>query len=271
MKKKTLYFQLLLILSLIFSSCKLADIRTDSLKASPTSNNQKGKTLLKEAHIAMGLDKLVNYQTYTVAYEEQYYGIGKFINKFNINPVQLTIDYIPQKFIGKVTVNNGRKKGNQYFYNKGKTYYKTVKGKEGERHKIAKKWIHTHQYFLEFPLRIQEATAITYAGDTIVNNKEYHLVLASWNTIEPQKDIDQYLIAINKKTNFIDFMQFTVRNFTGFAVSTAKYNSFIEKEGVFFPSNISVHGKKYNSSKLYEIRIQELKFDKVDKSTITDF
>jgi len=168
-------------------------------------------------------------------------------------------------------VNNGRKKGNQYYYNEGKTYYKSANGKEKEHHKIADKWIKTHQYFLEFPLRIQEASVIAYAGDTIVAGKAYHLVMASWKTIAPQKDIDQYRIAINKDTNFIEFIQFTVRDFAKFAVGTAKYNSFIKKNGISFPSNISVHGKQYDSNKVYEMRVKELDFEKVDKKTIVAF
>ncbi len=255
----------------MLSSCKLADIRLDGIKNHQTPVNKKGEDLLRAAHIKMGLDKLVNYKTYTIEYEEQYYGVGKFINKFNVNPVQLTIDYVPGNFIGKVTVKNGKKKGNQYYHNQGNTYYKTIKGREGSNDKIAKKWIHTHQYFLEFPLRIQEATAVIYAGETTIDTKEYDLILASWNTIEPQKEIDQYIIGINKETGFIDFIRFTVRDFAGFAVSTAKYNSFIEKEGVYFPSNISVHGKKYDSNKIYQMRVQELTFNKVERATITDF
>lgn len=269
--KKDHRFLWVFVASLIIASCKLADIRTGDLNEQQTATNQKGKELLKAAHIAMGLDQLTNYETYTLEYQEQYYGIGKWINKFNVNPVALTIDFVPRHFIGKVTVNNGNKKGDQFFYNEGKTYYKSAKGKEKESHKIADKWIRAHQYFLEFPLRIQEASIIRYAGDTIVANKKYHLVIASWNTIEPQKDIDQYLIGINKSNNFIDFIQFTVRDFAKFAVSTAKYNSFVEKNGIYFPSNITVHGKKYDSNKIYEMRVQKLTFNKVLKTTITNF
>jgi len=270
MKKIYKYLPLVLC-GLFIASCKLADIRTNEAKALLESPDKKGERLLDAAHRAMGIDQLMTYETYTLEYEEQYYGLGKWINKFNVNPVALTIDFVPRKFIGKVIVNNGKKKGNQYYYNEGKTYYKSVNGKEKEHHKIADKWIKTHQYFLEFPLRIQEASVITYAGDTIVNGKAYHLVLASWNTLAPQKDIDQYLIGINKNSNFIEFIQFTIRDFTRFAVSTAKYNTFIEKNGIYYPSNITVHGKKYNSRKIYEMRVEKLTFDKVPKHKIINF
>ena len=267
----TMKFYLLLGCFIVLTSCKLADIRPNDLKNKEAASYELGKKLLEDSYKTMGYDKLKKYETYSIELEEQYYGIGKLINKFGVNPVQLNIDYIPGNFIGKATVKNGRKKGYQYFHNNGVTAYKTLKGKEKKNHKIARKWVPTHQYFLEFPLRIQEATAIAYAGDTIINKKRYHLILASWNTITPQKDLDQYLIGINKETNFIDFIQFTVRDYTKFIVGTAKYNAYKEKEGIFYPSDISLHRKKYNSNKIYQMRIKNLTYNKVKSTTITSF
>jgi len=271
MKNISRSFLYILLTTVALSSCKLADIRTKVVKNKTESIRQKGKKLLSESYVAMGMNKLINYQTYTVEYEEQYYGVGKFINKFKANPIELTIDFIPQQFTGRATVENGKKKGNRYYHNKGKTYYKSAKGKEQEKNKIASFWLPTHQYFLEFPLRIQEASEVVYAGDTVVNDKAYHLVMASWNTIEPQKEIDQYLIAINKTTNFIDYIQFTVRDVAGFVITTAKYNKFIQKNGISYPANITVHGKRYDSKKLYEMRVNQVTFDKVENNTVTEF
>lgn len=264
------FFSLLIASILLTQSCKLADIRTDYSKTSTAS--AKGKEILRESAKAMNAERLLDYNTYSVTLEDQFYGIvGKVANPYNENSPELAIDYVPGKFIGKMQLMSGKKHGSTYFNNEGKTFYKSAKGKTKEENKVAEFWVPTYQYFLELPTQIQRASIITYAGDTAMNGIEYDLVIASWNSLEPQKDIDQYLIWINKETKHLDYAQFTIRDVNGFAIATAMYKDYIQKDGLSFPSIIAIHGKKHATGKIHEIRIKELAFNKVDQSTITAF
>jgi|GEM_PF-6285445 len=88
MNKIYAYLSIIGILFLFTTPCKLADIRTNEAKAFLESPDKKGERLLDAAHRAMGIDQLTTYETYTLEYEEQYYGLGKWINKFNANSLE---------------------------------------------------------------------------------------------------------------------------------------------------------------------------------------
>ncbi|MEX0359584.1 MAG: hypothetical protein AB3N10_01220, partial [Allomuricauda sp.] len=97
------------------------------------------------------------------------------------------------------------------------------------------------EYLLEFPFRINEATMLKYGGTAQVNGIDYDIVLMSWTTFEPQKEYDQYIIYINPKTHFIDYLEFTVREQGKFTFATVSFQDFKRVQAFIFPHKVTAY------------------------------
>ena len=112
-----------------------------------------------------------------------------------------------------------------------------------EKHKDAYFWTPTYQYFIEFPMRIQEANAVSYAGQKEINEKLCEGILASWNTTKPQKKTDQYLIWIDPATNRIEKLEYTIREVMSFVTGAALFKDYKNYNGIL-PALSDVRGIK---------------------------
>ena len=114
---------------------------------------------------------------------------------------------------------------------------------KGEPENMKKKdirfWLPTYQYFIELPFRIIEADAVSYLGSTRKNDMRYDRIMASWNTLKPQRKIDQYILWINED-GILDFIEYTIRDQYGFLKGSASVNRFDIIDGVWVPTEIEI-------------------------------
>ncbi|MBV6654912.1 MAG: hypothetical protein KI786_14200 [Mameliella sp.] len=64
-----------------------------------------------------------------------------------------------------------------------------------------------------------------YLGRKVINGIESEGVIASWNTVSPQKEIDQYIIWIDAASKRIVKVDYTVRDAYKFVTGGAYYKS----------------------------------------------
>ena len=64
----------------------------------------------------------------------------------------------------------------------------------------------------------------------------YELVFASWKSLEPSMEYDQYIIWINKKTGLIDRFDATGRDIMPFAKARVDFEYSMSKEGLILPN-----------------------------------
>ncbi len=226
------------------------DIRTETAKNNPSE--AKGKYLLEEmakAHQVSNWDEL---DTYTVQFRENMYGfIGKTSNPFPEPSTLLNLSYIPGSYDGRATFMDGPNKGDEWGIQSWKTYQSNA-GSEPvfKKHKNTLFWIPTYQYFVEFPKRILKADAVSYAGKKTIDGIECTGVLASWNSIAPQRKIDQYLLWLDSESKQIVKLEYTVRDMYNFVAGAARLKNYKDFDGILLPTLFEVESNLLSEGEL---------------------
>ena len=91
----------------------------------------------------------------------------------------------------------------------------------------------TFQWWFEFPFRIVSATVITALSDT--QNSSFDRVFVTWNSLEPNREIDQYIVCVNKETDLIDRIEYTIRDMGGFATGATNFLDYRLVDSVMVP------------------------------------
>ncbi len=95
----------------------------------------------------------------------------------------------------------------------------------------------TFQWWVEFPFRISSATVIAALSDSPDNN--FDRVFVTWGSLEPNREVDQYIVHINKETGLIDRIEYTIRDMgwdgSGFAAGATNYLDYRAIDGVMVP------------------------------------
>jgi hypothetical protein len=271
MKLKHLFLGFLLAIGV--SGCigffHLADLRTETAKNS--TNDQKAReliALMAEAHNISAWDSI---STYRASFDDEFYGlVGKNGNPFPNNKGVFDLEYIPGSFDGRMVFTEGEYKGKTWGIQSWKTYTS-----ENGNMPVFKQnndiyfWLPTYQYFIEFPLRIQEATAFTYAGTQTIGGIACEGVVASWNNTAPQKGIDQYLIWLDAKTHHIVKMEYTIRELYNFLTGAAHFRDYKNFDGILLPTYLPVESNLVGKGKwLHEMRIEGFVADPVPASDL---
>ncbi len=244
--------------TILLSSClnvfKLSDLTTE---LNVENNSEvKAKQLMTEMGIAHGIENWKDIKTYTVNFGEEFYGfIGQQGNPFKSKSTSLALSYIPNTSNGQIEILSGRDKGYTWGMQDNQAY--TIYDLDIMRtvDKDVQFWVPTYQYFIEFPNRIQEATSIAYAGQDSINGILCEGILASWNTVEPQKDIDQYLIWIDSETKRIVKLEYTIRDINKYIAGSAYFKNYNDYEGIILPSEFLVESNLVKKGLLHKMSI----------------
>jgi len=273
MTKKTM-FRICLVLLLIllgFGAIKFFSLVDLRAKNELYPNDQlKAQQLMEDMGIAHGIHMWDSIESYTAVYGEEFYGfLGTQSHPFSEQKMQFSLNYIPKTYNGQLEFLTGEEKGNIWGIQSGQMYMKKKNGEvESIPNKDMKFWIPTYQYFIEFPSRIQETTALEYLGTKVINGVETEGVLASWNTVEPQRDIDQYIIWIDKNSKRIVKVDYTVREMYGFVSGAAYFNNYIDYNGLILPSELPVESNLVRKGFLHKMSILNFKADIVDRASL---
>lgn len=259
-------------LSLICQSC-LSDIRTDYVKQEGTviANLEKGKTLLQNIHTGQSPAAWADIEVYELNLTDEFFGIqGSLAKPFPDKKTSMQAFFAPNSYDGKLTFNSGKLKGTTWGIQSWKTYtQESDKKAVFNKNKKATFWLPTYQYFIELPARVQNANVISYAGEQSFKGEKYDLVYITWKTQEPQKDIDQYMVWINKKTNTVDLVEFTIRDQMNFLKATAVYEDLEDVgDGVLLPKRISLKPNKDKAGILHQISLSNFKANHIPVSTV---
>jgi len=73
-------------------------------------------------------------------------------------------------------------------------------------------YLPTLHYFNELPFRILSAPVVRDGGEVRHRGRSYDLVFATWRAAEPQPDLDQYVLWIDRETGLLSKVRYTVRD-----------------------------------------------------------
>ncbi|WP_158977310.1 hypothetical protein [Cellulophaga sp. L1A9] len=258
----------LIILVALFIGCKLTDLRPQGYEY--PNNIEKAKYLLEEMGKAHQIEKWNDIETYNVIFEDEFYGfLGERTHGFKEQKMEFSLNYIPKTFDGQLKILNGKEKSEIWGIQSGNTYRLDEKGNlKVEENKNMKFYIPTYQYFIEFPSRIQEATAIDYLGTKMINGAKAEGIIASWNTVEPQNDLDQYVIWIDAISKRIIKIAYTVRDKYRFVSGVAHYQDYKEYNGIILPSTMPVESNLLKKGFLHKMSIVDFKINQLDRELL---
>jgi len=270
--KKALKFISILLIVLIVVGCvnvfRLSDITPDNVEL--PNDEEKARALLKEMGKAHGITYWDSIQTYNVKYRDEFYGfIGKQSHPFKEQNMLFSLSFIPKTFNGQMEIASGKEKDVIWGIQDGQTY-KLDNGSNAliDNNKDIKFWIPTYQYFVELPSRIQEVTAADYIGAQVINGVNTEGVLVSWGTIEPQKDLDQYIIWMNSESKVIVKVEYTVRDAYKFVAGAAYYNDYKNYNGLLLPSVMPVESNLLRSGYLHQMSIESFTINPVNRASL---
>ena len=94
-----------------------------------------------------------------------------------------------------------------------------------------------------------------------MNGKTYDRVLATWNQVEPQKEMDQYVVWVEQETHLIGKVAYTIREANKFVSGYAMFEDVKDFDGVKLPTRMPVGSNLVKEGKwLHEMRIKEVTF-----------
>ncbi len=266
---------MIIVLMSFFTSCKLADVRTEYMNTqnSASTNEQKGKELLASSIRAMGYDKFKAIETYeaTAHFDWKFPWIAMPLNSLpGAKGNDIKFRFKTNSFDGQVEYLEGRKKGDIHGLQSWKTYtYYDGKKPEFTKDKRRSWGLASYHYMLEGPYRLTQADIITYAGSKEFEGQKYDLVFVSWKEQAPHKEHDQWLLYINQKTKFVDLANITIRDFfmpfpPNMAEGTIRYLDRIKtSEGIYLPQDmvIQLMSPKKEKKHVYRISFRDYQFN----------
>lgn len=280
--KQTFLFSLFLV---FFYACKLADVRPTFLKEQEitATNEEEGRDLLSASIQAMGYENLSEIDTYEAK------ALFKWKFPWSIMPInslpgskgnQVQFRFKPNSFDGQVEYLEGSRKGNLYGLQSWQAYKKKANGTIDYTKDKKREWaLAAFHYLMEGPWRLLKADIITYAGTTQLDGQDYDLVFASWQSPEPHKEHDQWLLYINQKTKFVDLANITIRDFfmpfpPKLAEGSVRYLKRTQtSEGVYFPTELVIQlmAPKKEKKHVYRISFEDFKFDSFPEEDLRPF
>jgi len=253
---------------IVCSSCvnvfKMVDIRTDEAKEA--KGKSKALYLLKRMQDAHGVKHWKNIESYTVDFEDTFFGVvGRTAHPYKEQSVSFRLNYIPGTYDGRMIFTSGKQSGDEWGIQSWNTYEKNSEGELiFEKNKQAEFWLPTYQYFIELPARISSANVFVYAGQRKIEGVLCEGILASWNTSQPQKGIDQYLIWLDKITKRIVKVEYTVRDAYKFVSGAAIYKDYKDFNGLLLPTRMPVESNLVNKGYLHEMKIKSFQTNVVE-------
>ena len=234
---------------------KLSDLRPDGYNY--PNNPSKAQQLLTDMGVAHNIRAWDSIETYHVDFTEEFYGfIGKQAHPFKEQKMEFSLDYNPQNYDGRMEIASGVEKGTTWGIQSWQTYLIDDAGQaRAKDNKDMTFWIPTYQYFVELPRRIQEASSIDYVGSQDINGVTAEGILTSWHSVEPQKEIDQYLVWIDAQTKMIVKVEYTVRDQYRFVTGAAHYTQYKDYDGIILPSVMPVESNLVKKGYLHQMSI----------------
>jgi hypothetical protein len=273
-----------LFLASVFSSCKVADLRSDTLgsRQADVSTAEKGRQLLQMTYEKMGYDKLLDVEVYEMTANFKWSPLWSTM-PMNALPGNKEKDvqfrFAANSFDGQVEYLEGGREGKIYGLQSWESYQQneaeaTVEKLGSNRFPWA---LATYHYLTEAPMRLRSADIIEYLGETTFNGKSYDLVFVTWGNGDQRKEYDQWKLYINKATGFIDLSEITIMDFflpmpNGMKSGTVQFPERVKTAiGAYLPSKTVIQlgrPKEDIEKDVYTFTFRDFKFDSFDKELL---
>jgi hypothetical protein len=182
-------------------------------------------------------------------------------NPWKETSTNLKLDWQTSRDNSRILVLSGKQKGRVFGIQNWETYEIKDEKVRFRKNRSMYFFLPTFEYFFEFPFRINEATASKYGGKKTIDSIDYHCLFLSWNSLEPQKEIDQYIVYVHPKSFLIDYIDFTVRDKSQLIYATVHYEDHRKIDGFILPHRATAYFQSQAPGKsvLHEMVIDSFK------------
>lgn len=268
----------LFVMALFFQSC-MADLRTRTIKKEgiTLTNSEKGKLILKNSWEKQGIKHFKKHTVYSVYGTDNWKGMMGEIRPENQS--KLNIKFEVGTFDSQISFLDGKRKDNRAGLQNW-NYYEIGNNGSIELIKTNKRigfGLPAFHYFFERIDRLSQAPIISYAGESEFRNENFDLIFCSWNNEKPNKAANQYILWINKKTDLLQYAEYTIReNYLKMPGAKTMHGSiefvdFKNIDGVMIPFEQTIYigtmAKKINKY-LHQFKVSEFDFDNFDPSIL---
>ncbi len=256
------YLMYLMMMGLLAQACKTSDVRTTYLLDS-NEESEKLNSLLEKVESTYG--GYENWKNIPAVRTKGFDRWPTFLWRTIASPwknkqTDFLYTWSPNTDNSKIELLSGKMEGKQFGIQQWATY--SIEDSTTTFDKNKDMWFHlpTMEYFFEFPFRVREAEIVKYAGQKLVNNQPYELIFFTWQSLEPNKMMDQYLVYVNPNNYHIDYIELTVRDQARWAYATVSFENFTTVDGFLFPKDYKFFFQNKLPGKTlgHEIKLSEI-------------
>ncbi len=241
---------------------ELVDLRSSEFKMNNIGedNSQKARDILNETIRAHGWDKVGSNDTLIIHYQDIWSEKGKALNPWPKDYHSLIQKFKIADFNNStIVLKGGAKDGYVYGIDDGCTFEgASLDSIEIKPNPYMKFFLTTYEYFYKMPYMTKYIPIKYYLGETTVNGVTYQKVFGSW-THEPSIEYDQYIFWINKKTKFLEFVSYTIRELGGTNMGNMFFSEFKSFGKLIVPTIQKVVKKPGDTDDLHTLKLIDLK------------
>jgi hypothetical protein len=225
-------------LILAFTTFHVADIRPTELKNGQITEGKasKGKEILLRAANKHGKQKWnLNNNLEIIGIDDWFNWMGDvFINPFPNARQKIKLQMLLGTWTSRLELLDVSRVTEVWGIQSWNTYRSQVGQKpDFQPDKEIRFFLPTFQWWFEFPFRIISASVISALSES--QSSKFDRVFVTWGSLEPNRELDQYIIYINKQTGLINRIEYTIRDMGGFATGATNFIDYQLVDGVMVP------------------------------------
>ena len=246
-------------------------------------SREKAYAILQESRKAQGQKNLEDKAAYRITGVDTWKGILGTIGKpWHQNRTHLQFTFSIQDFDGQVEYLDGDMKGYTAAYMGKEFYLKNEDGQYEKQEKINKAvvfGIEALKFLGEALEGVLSAEYIGYEGEEEYRGRNCDVIYATWKSIEPNDEFDQYRIYINQETKLVERLEYTIRKnymwMPGDAIlyGNAVYDDYRDVGGYKIPFVQTVFAFSVNDdidNNLHQLVIEDVEYLDQDVKTIIE-
>ncbi len=259
------------VLGLVSSACANADLRTETLEAfgaqSSRDNAAQARVVLEATAERHGLKAWRQHSTAQMIMRDDW--DSALASMLGLQPWDeedlVQMRYEPGSFDIRADFIDGPRTGEAMGLQSWKTYGRSTQEEPLVFGEVAHAdfILPAIVYLAELPFRILQAPVLAYHGQEEVDGRVYDVVMATWSSLEPSDQHDQYLMWIDADTDTLTMVDHTVREQGGFFSSRTIYGDYRDIQGVLVAHRLTIvdQGETSTEDYLHQINVESAAFD----------
>lgn len=226
---------------LLMGGCSAADIRPAELKEKGYTETtaEKGRAMLRRVAKRHGLRAWQAYETMQATAVDRWADAAP--SWWPLQEQRVRLEYVLGTFTSRAVLLDGERAGEVWGVHAWQPYHRAGAEQAVELCDTQEKmtarmfYLPALHYFNELPFRLLKAEYVAYAGDRVYQGTDYHLVFATWGSVGPNDQHDQYLLWIDRETLLVEMCLYTVRDAGAIFTGTIHFDDYRDSQGVMFP------------------------------------